>query len=203
MGFLYSCKQPQTENGSKKDYKVEVKVNELEPDDSFYKAEKAYIDQDFITSATEITNGVHYMQELLPYAAADQKKQLELSIDELSDFAEQVRRDRINGYSDFQFFFARAGKALNAHFLNISETIAGEGSDYKKAARHLIKAIHFLRYSYTNSGQELSKDEQAQLEIYKEFAKNIIKDQKVDHMKKVFGDAFKNVNDQILMLNVD
>lgn len=199
-GFLSSCQQPKTDNGKKKDYEVEVKIKELEPDDSFYKAEKAYIDQDFMTSATEIMNGVHYMKQLLPFAPPGQEKELQRSIEELTDFAEDVRGDRINGFKDFEFFFARAGRALSEHHLNISEIIAGQGNDYKEAARELIKAIHFLRYSYVKSGQELPKNEQAQLRNYKKFAKNVIEDQRVDNIKKAFNNAFKNVSGQIIQL---
>ncbi len=199
LGIMYSCKQPETKKAPiEENYKVEVKVNDLEPDDSFYKAEKAYIDQDFLTSAKEIMNGVHFMQELLPSDAPDQKKELQNSIDELTDFAEQVKGDRINGFSDFQYFFARAGKALGDHHLNMTATIAGEGKNYKEAARHLIKSIHFLRYYYANSGMQLTKEEQAQLSNYKEFAEKIIKDQKVENIDKTFAEASKNLNTQFI-----
>jgi len=207
FGMLYSCKQqPKTDKEAKsppETSEVEVKVKALEPDDSFYRAEVSYIDKDFEQSATEILNGVSFMKKLLPFSKPDQKKKLQKSIDELTDFARDVKADRVNGYQDFEYFFARAGKALCAHHIYLSETIAGEGNNNKEAARNLLKAIHYLRSSYAKSETGLSAGEQATLEKYKKFAKRIIRkdDMKdIKDVKKVFKDAFTNINSQLLLM---
>lgn len=207
FGMLYSCKQqPKAEKEQKTTpevSKVEIKVKALEPDDSFYRAEVAFIDQEYEKSATEILNGVDFMKKSLPFAKPDQKKELQRSIDELTDFAENVRADKVDGYSDFEYFFARAGKALSSHHIYLSETIAGEGNNNIDAAKNLLKAIHYLRSAYAKSETGLSKDEQTSLEYYKKFAKRIIRkdDMKdIKDVKKVFKDAFTNINSQLLLM---
>ncbi len=205
FGMLYSCKQkPKADKvTTPEETKVEIKVKSIEPDDSFYRAEVAYIDQDYEQSATEILNGVDYMKKLLPFSRPDQKKELQKSIDELTDFAEDVRADKVNGYSDFEYFFARAGKAMCAHHIFLSETIAGKGNNNKEAARNLLKAIHYLRTAYAKSETGLTKDEQATLNKYKEFAKRILRNddmKDVKDLKKVFKDAFENINSQLLLM---
>ena len=207
LGMFYSCKQQSKSDKIKSTTpevsKVEIKLKGVEPDDSFYKAEVSYIDRDFEQSATEILNGVDYMKKLLPFAKPDQKKVLQRSIDELTDFAEDVRADKVNGYKDFEYFFARAGKALCAHHLFLSETIAGEGNNNKEAARNLLKAIHYLRSANAKSETGLTKDEQNTLDNYKKFAERIIKNddmKDIKDIKKVFKEAFKNINSRLLIM---
>lgn len=179
---------------------VEVKAKALEPDDSFYRAEVAYIDHDFEKSSMEILHGVGFMEKLLPFAHGDQKKELEKSVSELTEFASYVKADKIDGYKDFEYFFSRAVRALSSHHLHVFETIAGEGNNNKEAARNLLKAIYYLRYSYVKSPQGLTREEQESLQKYKEFAKKIIRDEDVKDVRKVFDDAFKNINGQILIM---
>jgi len=207
FGMLYSCRQqPKTEKEIKpvtEPVKEEITVKGLEPDDSFYRAEVAYIDQEYEQSAADILNGVEFMKKLLPFSKPDQKSELQHSIDELTDFARDVKADKVSGYQDFEYFFARAGKALCAHHIYVSESIAGEGNNDIEAAKNLLKAIHYLRSAYVKSETGLTKDEQASLEYYKKFAKRIIRkdDMKdIKDVKKVFKDAFTNINSQLLLM---
>ncbi len=207
FGMLYSCRQqPKTENEIKsvtEPVKEEITVKDLEPDDSFYRAEVAYIDQEYEQSASDILNGVEFMKKLLPFSKPNQKNELQHSIDELTDFARDVKADKVSGYQDFEYFFARAGKALCSHHIYVSETIAGEGNNDTEAAKNLLKAIHYLRSAYARSETGLTKDEQASLEYYKKIAKRIVRkdDMKdIKDVKKVFKDAFTNINSQLLLM---
>ncbi len=207
FGMLYSCRQqPKTENEIKsvtEPVKEEITVKDLEPDDSFYRAEVAYIDQEYEQSASDILNGVEFMKKLLPFSKPTQKNELQHSIDELTDFARDVKADKVSGYQDFEYFFARAGKALCSHHIYVSETIAGEGNNDTEAAKNLLKAIHYLRSAYARSETGLTKDEQASLEYYKKIAKRIVRkdDMKdIKDVKKVFKDAFTNINSQLLLM---
>ncbi len=207
FGMLYSCRQqPKTENEIKsvtEPVKEEITVKDLEPDDSFYRAEVAYIDQEYEQSASDILNGVEFMKKLLPFSKPNQKNELQHSIDELTDFARDVKADKVSGYQDFEYFFARAGKALCSHHIYVSETIAGEGNNDTEAAKNLLKAIHYLRSAYARSETGLTKDEQASLEYYKKIAKRIVRkdDMKdIKDVKKVFKDAFTNINSQLFLM---
>ncbi|NOX45408.1 MAG: hypothetical protein GXO89_00340 [Chlorobi bacterium] len=204
FGILISCKQePKLEKAKTTEPEtstVEVKIQELEPDNSFYRAEVAYIDQDFGKSSREILDGVAYIKKLLPFAKGEQKKELQKSIKQLTEFAANVRADKVDGYEDFGYFFSQTGKALSAHHLILSETIAGTGTNDKEAAENLLKSIHFLRMAYAKSFEGISKEEQQNLQEYKEFAKKIIRKEEVNDVKKTFDNAFKNISGQILIL---
>lgn len=155
---------------NKSAYSVEISLNKrvtrkfLEPDDHFAKALNAFAGNDFDTSYKEIRKGINYMEGVSAVSKGVYKKKIDESIDELSELADYVRFDKVDGIDELNYFFARAGRALGDNHTWIVEKIIPDHNSDRNGytldihIKNLDKPLSVSRRDYAYAEDQLIAD---------------------------------------------
>ena len=139
-----------------------VKENIMEPDDHFAKALETFAKGDFDKSYAEIQDGIKYMEGISSISSSDEQKKLNSSIDELCELAENVRKDKVDGIDELNYFFDRAGKALGNHHIEIVEKLIPEQAtnNFKLEIfiKNLVKPVYRPGIGFNEEKNQLLMD---------------------------------------------
>ncbi len=142
---------------------VEITSMELQPDIYLHESITAYANQDFKKSADDIRKAVDAIQLIASVSKDEnQKKALENSIAELLELQSNVAFNKVDGVSELNYFFSRAGQALAGYHINVYTT-EYYNLQGKKAGKELRNAIATIENSVSFLDREFNDDEKALL----------------------------------------
>lgn len=162
--LLGSCKEHAGEEkkpGTKEGLAVYT-VSKTEPDEHFLNAETDFVKKEYDKASEELLKAIKYMELLKESAQSNDRQAIQNSIDELTDLINNVRFDKLDGLSELQFYFARAGKALGTHHAIVAvNLIADERGE--EAIDHIQAALKQYKNLVKYSGGVLAADEEQEL----------------------------------------